>query len=333
MQTSVGLIVPVLNAERHLDAFLASLQQQSIKPTAFLAIDSSSDDATVERLREFGAEVRVIPRADFNHGTTRQRALLQAPPVDVVVFVTQDVIFADPTSLEKLVESFSDPTVGAAYGRQLPRPGATPIESHSREFNYPAEGHVRSQSDVPHYGFRTAFLSNAFAAYRRSALMSVGGFPEGVIFGEDSVAASRLILAGWKISYRADAQVYHSHGYSIAEEFRRYFDIGVFHHRTKWIRADFGGATGEGMRFVRSELRYLWTTHPTLIPSAIARTFTKFAGYRLGRAERWLPRKVKRSLSMYRAFWTSRSSNGGMAGSQVLHTPAPGAHAERMNVA
>lgn len=306
---SVGLVVPVLNASRYLDAFLGSLEQQTMRPDVFLAIDSSSTDDTIERLRAYGATTVVIPRAEFDHGATRWRAVLQLNAVDIVVFATQDVIFADAVALERLVDSFTDHRVGAAYGRQLPHTGATAIEVHSREFNYPANGHVRSRADVAVHGFRTAFLSNAFAAYRREALVGIGGFPARTIFGEDSCAASKLILAGWHIAYRADACVRHSHNYTVGEEFRRYFDIGVFHSRERWIRDSFGSAGDEGVRFVQSELAYLARTCPRLIPSAIVRTCAKYAAYRLGRVESRLPVWLKRRLSMSRGYWTTSGTH------------------------
>ena len=84
-------------------------------------------------------------------------------------------------------------------------------------------------------GIKAAFLSNSFAAYRRSALESVGGFPSDTIFGEDTFAAAKMLLNGWKIAYSAEATVYHSHNLTFIEEFRRYFDIGVFHSREKWF--------------------------------------------------------------------------------------------------
>lgn len=46
------------------------------------------------------------------------------------------------------------------------------------------------------------------------------------------------------------------------------FDIGVFHSREAWIRDAFGGAEGEGTRFVLSEMTYLVRHAPWLIPSS-----------------------------------------------------------------
>lgn len=48
--------------------------------------------------------------------------------------------------------------------------------------------------------------------------------------------AAKAILAGYQVAYAADAVVRHSHNYKPLEEFKRYFDIGVFHAQEKWIR-------------------------------------------------------------------------------------------------
>ena len=75
-----------------------------------------------------------------------------------------------------------------------------------------------------------------------------------MIMAEDSLAAAKLLLAGWRIAYVAEAMVNHSHSFSIGEEFRRYFDIGVYHNRESWLTGNFGKPGGEGKRFVLSEL-------------------------------------------------------------------------------
>ena len=80
-----------------------------------------------------------------------------------------------------------------------------------------------------------AFISNSFAAYRVSVLKEVGGFPDDVIFGEDMFVATKMLKAGYKIAYAAGACVYHSHDYSLWQEMKRYFDMGVFHAREPWI--------------------------------------------------------------------------------------------------
>lgn len=172
--------------------------------------------------------------------------------------------------------------------------------------NYPAQSEVRSLDDRQRSGVKTIFCSDSFAAYRRSALDQAGGFPEDAFFAEDQLVAASMLLKGWHIAYRGDAEVVHSHGYTMMEEFRRYFDVGVFHGRNRWLIDTFGAAEGEGFRFVKSELAYLARHDPAQLPSAILRTFAKYAGYKIGSREAALSNAWKRRLSMQPFYWRDR---------------------------
>jgi rhamnosyltransferase len=302
MRASVAVIVPTRNAARDWTAF-ASAIVANIEPRSVMIVDSASTDGTAELAYAEGFRVYTVPLAEFNHGGTRQLAAEMLPDAEILVFLTQDAVLADANAIKALLELFEDPTVAAAFGRQLSRIGATPIEAHARRFNYPAESSIRVLESRETMGFKAIFISNSFAAYRREALMAVGGFPRHVIFGEDTITAAKLLLSGGKIAYVANAEVYHSHSYTWLQDFKRYFDIGVLHARESWLLRDFGSVGGEGGRFVRSELNYLWPRYWWLIPSALVRTALKLVGYRLGRIEKKLSLGWKRRLSMHRHFW------------------------------
>ncbi|MCP1314110.1 MULTISPECIES: glycosyltransferase family 2 protein [unclassified Halomonas] len=299
----LGVCVPTLNAGPGWSDWLTQCETALRPGTRKLVIDSSSTDDTARLAAERGWEVVGIAREAFDHGGTRQFGLKHLDDCDVVVFLTQDALPAHVEALARLTSVFDDPSVGAAFGRQLPHPDATPIAAHARLFNYPAASRVVSKADIPRLGLKTAFLSNSFAAYRRQALLAAGGFPSGTILSEDMIAGARLLEHGYQLAYCADAQVFHSHNYSLVEEFKRYFDIGVLHHREGWLLKWLGKAEGEGGRFVRSEIRYLLRHAPWRLPEAGLRTCLKYAGYRLGKAESRLSVGFKRRLSMHKGFW------------------------------
>ena len=301
--TKVGLIIPTLNAGKLWESWLKAFEQQTQKPDYLLVIDSSSSDDTTNLARAQGFDVQVIPKAEFNHGGTRQFGVSLLSSVDIIVFLTQDALLASPDAIERLLAAFADEQVGAAYGRQLPHRNAGPIATHARLFNYPAESQLRSLGDRARFGVKTVFISNSFAAYRCSALMQAEGFPIDTIMNEDTYVAGKMLVSGWKIAYCADAQVFHSHDYSFLDEFKRYFDIGVFHAHTPWLQQTFGGASGEGLRFVISELRYLMKHAPWLLPSAVFRTGLKWLAFKLGALHQELPQVISRSLSLHKTYW------------------------------
>ena len=298
----MNVIIPTLNAAKDWPGFAPALLA-CVAPEEVLIVDSESTDGTVELARAAGFRTHGIRRSEFNHGGTRQLAAEMSADADLLVFMTQDAVLTSPDAIPKLVATFGDPGVAAAYGRQLPRAKAGAIEAHARFFNYPDISDVRDLSARQRLGFKTIFISNSFAAYRRSALMQVGGFQSNVIFGEDTVLAARLLLANYKVAYVADACVRHSHAQSCRQEFHRYFDIGVLHNREGWLLEAFGKASGEGKRFFLSELRHLREHAPAQIPWSVLRTVLKLLGYRLGRIEGLFPTEVKRRLSLNAMYW------------------------------
>lgn len=278
-----AVIIPTLNAGPGFGQLLQSIVDQTIQPSRKIVIDSSSNDTTVAIAKKFDFEVLSIRRSEFNHGATRQMGVEMASELDYIVFLTQDTVLANSEAFNNLLQALTHNKVGAAYGRQLPHQDASPLGAHARLFNYPAVSRIKSIADRDELGIKTVFISNSFAAYRRSVLQSVGGFPSRVILGEDTFVAAKMLLAGWKISYCADAKVYHSHNYNCLQEMKRYFDIGAFHGSEPWLRSSFGQAEGEGSRYVISELRYLYDNgYKRYIPIALVSTLCKFIGYKIG---------------------------------------------------
>jgi rhamnosyltransferase len=271
-RNSTAIVIPTLNAASKWPKFASGLLT-CLNPWQVLVIDSSSTDGTAELARSAGFRVYSRSRSAFKHGETRQIALELVPDADRFVYLTQDAILAD--AADALLDAFESPEAGVAYERQLPRHGAEPLQSDSRLFNYPAQSVVCNFASRKQFGLKTIFISDSFAAYRRSALEAIGGFAGDVIFGEDTIAAAMLLMAGCKLAYVAEARVYHSHSYTPRQEFKRYFDIGVLHARQADLLAHFGRAGGEGFRFVRSELGYFWPRQWFLWPSALLGTALK----------------------------------------------------------
>lgn len=304
MNPRYAVLVPTLNAGPDWPIWIAQLAKQSKAPDEVVVLDSESSDDTATLARQHGFTVLPVLRRSFNHGGTRQFGIehLQGR-VDFVVCLTQDAILASTDAVAHLLSAFDDPLVGAAYGRQLPSKNASAMAEHARLFNYPAIARTVRPEDHRQLGFKACFLSNSFAAYRMSDLNAVGGFPKHVILGEDTSVAAKLLMSGRSIRYEASACAHHSHNYTLGEEFRRYFDTGVFHARSPWLLSAFGSAGGEGRRFVNSELRFLAQRAPIRIPVALASTLAKLLGYRAGRLERWIPLAFKRRISMFKSFW------------------------------
>lgn len=299
-----NLVIPTYNSGLLWKEWINRYHAQTLKADSVLIIDSSSTDQTVTLSENAGFSVYKIEQSAFNHGGTRNLAAEMVGDCDILVFMTQDALLASPNALEKLLQPFINTEVAAVCGRQLPHREANPIAAHARLFNYPAKSSVKSRRDIDKLGIKVAFMSNSFAAYRKSVFKELGGFPQDTIFAEDMYLSAKIILASYQVAYCAEAQVHHSHNYTLKEEFQRYFDIGVFHQREQWIQQDFGTVNSEGKKFVISEFLFLLKNSPFWIFRMLVATFLKWLGYKLGFYYKSIPLYVCRKLSMNKGFWS-----------------------------
>lgn len=300
----IQVIIPIYKPDHKLIVLLKKIKEQSIRDIPVLIIDSGSNDEYKNEIKNMNCLVKKIDVKTFNHGGTRQMGADMFPDKDIYIFLTQDAILADTKAIENIVKVFENSKIGCAYGRQLPYLKAGVFATHARLFNYKDMSYVYSLKDKEKYGMKTAFCSNSFAAYRKKALDDVGGFPMNIILSEDMYVTAKMLMNKWLVSYCAEAKVYHSHDYTIWQEFKRYFDIGVFHARETWIRNTFGKAEGEGKKYVISEVKYLIEKNIMLIFPMIVRDAMKFLGYRLGMKERFISKYIKRKISMTKNFWS-----------------------------
>ena len=301
---TIGCVIPTYQAEHHLIKCLSPLIQSPLKPSV-LVIDSSSKDATVEIAQSLGAKTFVIPPSEFNHGTTREKARLLLG-TDIVCMLTQDAYLADKDALSHLVAPLIDNQAKVSYARQIPHHNASFFEAFPRLYNYPKTSQLRGIEDASKYGVYTFFCSDSCAAYCNSALNEIGGFEE-TLLGEDTVAAAKLLRKGYKIAYCAEALVYHSHKYSLWEEFKRSFDTGLARKNYASLIACKSSDAKRGYGYVQSMMAKLIKTDPGLMPYAFAHAAAKWGGYQLGKKSTKAPTWFKKTFSSQKFYWTSNA--------------------------
>jgi len=302
----LSVIIPTYNSEKFLLKLLSVLEKQSINNFELIIIDSSSTDNTIAIAKEFTSNIIVIPKNEFDHGGTRAKAAKIAKG-EIIVFLTQDALPFDENTIGNIINVFKNKDIAAAYGKQLPYKETSLFGKHLREFNYTDTSYIRSKKDIARFGLKTAFLSDSFAAYRKSTLESIGWFKDGLILGEDTYAGAKMILEGHSLAYVSDAKVYHSHSYTVWEEFKRYFDIGVFHKKESWILKKFGKAEGEGVKYIKSEVKYLLDNKAWyLLPEFFVKNGMKYTGYKFGQNYKKLPKWLIRKISMHHRWWDKK---------------------------
>jgi rhamnosyltransferase len=300
---SLGVVLITHNARHHLPYCLPPLIQSPLKPRLLL-MNSSSNDGTVELARHFGVEACVIPRAEFNHGSTREWARKKIA-TDIVVMMTPDAYALDCHVISKLIQPIVAGQAACAYARQVPHEGADAFETFHRIFNYPEESHVRSLADLDRWGIYTFFFSDSFGAYLNSALEAIGGFTP-VLTGEDTVACSQLLEKGYRVAYVAEAEVRHSHRYTLKQEFQRHFDTGLARKMYRECIQIGGSDTKRGRQYVLELARYLCRKRCYhLLPYAFLQSLVKWLGYKIGESSVEASVAFKKWCSAQDFYWDS----------------------------
>ena len=246
----ISVIIPTLNAEHELLGLLEALKKQRIKELEIIVIDSESADQTVAIAEEAGAQVLSVARKDFDHGKTRDYALRESSG-DIVVFLTQDAMPANDRFLENLIRPLSEEKVAVVTGRQLPKTDAVLMEKLVRTFNYPSESHIRSEEDVERMGIKAFFCSDVCAAYNRQIYLELGGFDFPLKTNEDMFYAAKAIRNGYRVAYAADALVFHSHNFSLTEQYERNYIQGYEIERHRPLLGEVSQES-EGMKLVKT---------------------------------------------------------------------------------
>lgn len=248
-----------------------------------------------------------VKKEDFDHGGTRMKGA-GISDADVILFMTQDAMPADEYLIEHLIHSLTpsgkgEGTVAVAYARQLPNEDCRLVEQYTRQFNYPDTGRIKTKKDIPELGIKTFFCSDVCAAYRKDLFEELGGFEFPVIFNEDMFFAAKAVEHGYGVEYAAEACVFHSHNYSVKQQFHRNFDLAVSQTTHPEIFEQIS-SEAEGMKLVKSTMKYLCRIgKPYLIWELGWQCVGKYAGFFMGKRYRKLSRKQIMKYTMNREYW------------------------------
>ena len=301
----ISVVIPVLNGGPDLVRCLEAIGHQvADEEVEIVVVDSGSQDGSVEAARAHGARVHEIPASEFGHGRTRNLGAELARG-EILVFTSQDAVAASETWLATLARSLARGVrIAGAYGRQLPHADATPPEQYFLDFLYGPGARVQRLDAAAEPDFEQTLFSNVNSAIPR-AVWQEFPFADDLIMSEDQEWSRRVLRAGYELVYEPEAAVHHSHRYSVADAFRRFFDSGVSAERSYAAGNTGGGALRRaGARYARGEVEWLWESGQRLwIPYAAVYELAKFTGMQLGRRHRRLPLPLKRRFSALRGYW------------------------------
>jgi rhamnosyltransferase len=300
----ISVVIPVKNGGMDLVRCIDAIARQRVEEQVeVVVVDSGSSDGSAERARRLGALVHHVPPDEFHHGGTRNLGV-ELSRGETLAFTSQDAFAASEDWLALLTAPLEEETIAGVYGRQLPHEDASPPERYFLDFLYGPEPRVQTLGQDDGLTFETTLFSNVNSAIPRR-IWAEYPFDEEIVMSEDQQWSRRVLRAGYALVYEPRAAVHHSHRYSLAGAFRRFFDSGASAEQSYVEGAESKAALWRaGARYAQGELAWLWSTgQRRWIPYAAAYELAKFAGLQLGRRHQMLPESVKPTLSAHADYW------------------------------
>ncbi len=183
---TVAVIIPARDAAPTLPVTLASVAAQRRQPDEVVVIDDGSTDTTAAVATNHGATV--VRETGRGAGAARN-AGIAVTQCDVIAFLDADDCWS-PDYLEEVVHAFRRPetTVSQAWVVDQTAEGVV-VQRRSPPDRTPTALDIVCRGPL---------LTSA-TAVRRSAILNVGGFPEGVRRAEDAHLWARLLHAGAEV--------------------------------------------------------------------------------------------------------------------------------------
>jgi glycosyltransferase involved in cell wall biosynthesis len=211
-----SVVVCAYNARDRIDVALRSLAAQDFEEPWEVVVAASGEDGTAEHVRENWPGVvltsspgRLLPGASRNRGVRAARG-------EYIAFLPDDCV-ARPDWLRRKVAKHREgyEMVGGAITNSTPwHPVGSAGYFLEYSFLIPSE-RVLARNSVPH-----------LLSFERALLERVGGYPEDVPTGEDTLLNQRCVRAGARTGFEPAAQFEHRNLKGLGAYLRHQYDHG-----------------------------------------------------------------------------------------------------------
>ncbi|MEV6753185.1 bifunctional polysaccharide deacetylase/glycosyltransferase family 2 protein [Streptomyces sp. NPDC051214] len=248
----VTVLVPAYNEEAGIASTVYSLLASTHPHFQVIVIDDGSTDATADIAEEIDdPRVTVIRQPNGGKPSTLNTGLAHARH-DIVVMVDADTIF-EPEALARLVQPLAHPAVGAVSGN-------TKVGNRRRLLGKWQHLEYVLGFNLDRRMFEVLecmpTVPGAIGAYRRDALMGVGGVSDETL-AEDTDLTMALWRAGWRVVYEQSAVAWTEVPSSVRQLWRQRYRWCYGTLQAMWKHRHAAVEVGPAGRFGRRVLLYV----------------------------------------------------------------------------
>ncbi|KAA1420441.1 glycosyltransferase [Mumia zhuanghuii] len=247
----VTVVVPAFNESAGIEAAVRSLVASDVAVEVIVVDDGSTDDtaAVVERMALPG--VRLIRQPNAGKPAALNTGIAAASH-EIIVMVDGDTVF-EPATIRHLVLPFRDPEIGAVSGnaKVANRGGLLGRWQH-------IEYVVGFNLDRRLFDLAECMptVPGAIGAFRRSALVAVGGVSDATL-AEDTDLTMALLRDGWRVVYQEEARAWTEAPATLGALWRQRYRWCYGTLQAMWKHRGAYTQGGRAGRFGRRGLTYL----------------------------------------------------------------------------
>jgi len=201
MTPGVSFVIPVHNGAPWLDRVLDAVRAQTYPGAVEVIVvdDRSTDDSMAIVRRRADAQTIVLLDGPGRGATAAMNLGIAAAAHPFIAQIDQDVVIG-PHWLSTLIAAIDDDRVAAAQGHYIAAPEAGPW---SRVMGLDLAQRYKQ------LGPWTNHVCTGNSVYRKSSLLEIGLFDETLGYGYDNDVSYRLVHAGYRLAFRAQATSTH----------------------------------------------------------------------------------------------------------------------------
>lgn len=199
--SKVSIIIRGKNESRWIKILLKEIYKQRYKNFEIIYCDNSSEDNTIDIFKKYKVK-KILNIKSYTPGRALNLGVSKSSG-KYIIFVSSHCIPENDMWLTDHVEFLEkNPSISAAYGKQLPLPGTS--SKNALDMNILFRDEEEFHESDP-------YISNANAIYVASKLKNKK-FDENLSNIEDRIWAINETKKGGIIGYNPKAKVYHLHG-------------------------------------------------------------------------------------------------------------------------
>ncbi|MGF1454074.1 MAG: glycosyltransferase [Alphaproteobacteria bacterium] len=211
---SVSVVINTFNRAATLGATLEGLRQLRYPDFEVIVVNGPSSDETEQVIAGAGPDVTALSCPEANLSMSRNIGIAAARG-DIVAFIDDDAV-PEPDWLDRLTTAFADRGVGAAGGFTRDNSGVAfqckvvVADRFGDNTQYESLEDAGIEDRPGHERFISTTGTNA--AFRRDALLAMGGFDEEYAYFLDETDVNvRMMDAGWRCAMVPEAEVHHKY--------------------------------------------------------------------------------------------------------------------------